>query len=267
MAVDEFSLIRRWTSRSTGQTGDGLSVGIGDDAAVFAVPSGRDVVVCCDAMIETVHFLRETMRPADIGYKAVVANVSDVAAMGGIPRFALVTAGVGPGWTPEELAAVYDGIHEACETYGLRLIGGDTVSTPDALHLSVTVLGEVEPGRALLRSSARPGDAVFVTGVVGDSAAGLHALLAAREAGCAVEARWQPLVARHQRPSAQVEAGRLLLLSGLGRALNDVSDGLASEAWELAEASGVAMVLERERIPLSPELRAYAAAAGRSFRC
>ncbi|WP_255298539.1 thiamine-phosphate kinase [Brevibacillus dissolubilis] len=255
---DEFSLIRQWTKPSLQDKGDGLVVGIGDDAAVFAVSAGREVVACCDAMIETVHFLKSTMNPADIGYKAMISNISDIAAMGGIPRFSLVTIGVSPNWTPDECQQIYDGMYEACRDYGVRIIGGDTVSAPDAMHLSVTLLGEVESGKALLRRSARPGDAVFVTGTVGGSAAGLHALFQARDTGEPVLAKWQQLITFHQRPAAQVQAGRLLLSHpGMG-ACNDVSDGLASELWEVAEASGVTIHIDQERIPIHPDVRGFA---------
>ena len=262
MAKDEFALIRRWTSRAANQEGTGLSVGIGDDAAVYAVAEGMEVVACCDAMIETVHFLRETMAPADIGYKAMISTISDIAAMGGIPRYALVTIGVAPGWSEAECAALYDGIYEALDQYGMHLIGGDTVTTPDALHLSVTVLGEVERGRALRRAGAKAGDAVFVTGPLGESAAGLHALLAASRRGTDVDGQWAALVSAHQRPRASVTAGRMLLAFGSVGALNDISDGLASELWEIAEASGVQLAIEQQRLPVSDTLRRYAAAVG-----
>ncbi|MFY0545931.1 thiamine-phosphate kinase [Brevibacillus sp. H7] len=263
MASDEFSLIRSWTSRSQGQEGDGLTVGIGDDAAVFSVSAEMEVVVCCDAMVETVHFLRETMKPEDIGYKAVISNISDVAAMGGIARYALVSIAVPPKWSEGECEAVYKGIYEACEAYGIRLIGGDTVSAPDALHLSVTLLGEVERGKALRRTAARPGQLVFVTGHLGGSAAGLHVLLDNRDAGAGVSEEWRPLVTMHQRPSAQITAGRLLLAAGGTGALNDVSDGLASELWEIAEASGVTLVIKASAIPIAEATRKYGEKVGK----
>ena len=256
VAHDEFSRIRQWTSRSRGEENDGLTVGIGDDAAVFTPAPGMEVVVCCDGMVETVHFLKETMNPADIGYKAVISNISDVAAMGGIARFALVCIAVPPHWTESECDRIYDGIHEACGQYGVRLIGGDTVSAPDSLFLSVTLLGEVENGQALRRSQAKPGQLVFVTGSLGSSAAGLHLLLEqTRQKGAAqrIPAAWQVLIDAHQRPQAQVQAGRLLLASGACGALNDVSDGLASELWEIADASDVALRIEADKIPLLPE--------------
>lgn len=262
VAHDEFSLIRQWTSRSDGQEKDGLTVGLGDDAAVFSPAPEMEVVACCDAMVETVHFLKETMSPSDIGYKAVTSNVSDVAAMGGYARYALVSIAVAPHWTPEECQSIYDGIYAACEAYNVRVIGGDTVSAPDALHLSVTVLGEVEKGRAIRRSQARPGQVVFVTGHVGSSAAGLHLLLRDGKATVESSGRWAKLIEAHQRPRAQVEAGRLLLESGACGALNDVSDGLASELWEIAEASAVSMCVDADKIPVREDVRAYALLSG-----
>jgi thiamine-monophosphate kinase len=260
VAHDEFSRIRRWTSRSAGQEGNGLSVGIGDDAAVFAVSAGMEVVACCDAMIETVHFLRATMLPADIGYKGMVSNLSDIAAMGGIPRFALITIGVSPQWSAEECSQIYDGIYAAAEQFGVRIIGGDTVSTPDALHLSITVLGEVESGRALRRSSAKPGDLLFVTGPLGGSAAGLHLMLSHRD----WMEQWPKLVQLHRRPFPRIREGRLLQAAcRRPGALNDISDGLASELWEIAEASEAALVIDRQRIPMEAEAVRFAAQAGK----
>jgi thiamine-monophosphate kinase len=258
VANEEFSLIHSWTKKAINQQGDGLSVGIGDDAAVFSISSGMELVACTDAMIETVHFLRETMAPEDVGYKSLISNFSDIAAMGGVPRFVLVTIGVPPTWSAEECQQIYEGMYEACALYGVRIIGGDTVATPDALHLSVTALGEVERGQALLRSSAKPGHLVFVTGRLGGSAAGLHALLEARDQGGSVQQRWHELLTRHRRPLAQVAAARLLIKYGQGGALNDVSDGLASELWEIAEASNVRVVVDQSLLPVEPDAVAYA---------
>lgn len=258
MIQDEFSLIKQWTRESLNKPhSKNVSVGIGDDAAVFSVTNHMDVVACCDAMIESVHFLKKTMKPSDIGYKSVVSNISDIAAMGGIPLFALVTIGISPNWNPSECKEIYEGIHDALREYHVQLIGGDTVSTPDALHLSVTVLGEVEKGKALLRSRAKPGDIVFVTGTLGDSAAGLHYLLSKDDNDESMDVRWKEMCAKHQRPTAQVIMGRLLQqLESMG-AVNDVSDGLASELWEIAEASGVSIVIDEDQIPLSKSLNDY----------
>jgi thiamine-monophosphate kinase len=209
-------------------------------------------------MAETVHFLRETMAPEEIGWKLLASNVSDVAAMGGQPVYALLTAAISPEWTEEELRQMYDGLYRCADKAGVTLIGGDTVRSPGGLILSLTMVGEVEQGKALTRSSARSGDVVFVTGTLGDSAAGLHLLLHHPE----WRKRFPRLVAAHCLPEPQLAVGRWLAGSGFSPACDDISDGIAQEAWEIAEASGVILVLEEECIPVSDEVREYAELMG-----
>ncbi|WP_028609378.1 thiamine-phosphate kinase [Paenibacillus harenae] len=291
--MDEFTRIHHWTAAR--QTADwqrkkGVIVGIGDDAAVVDPTAAADgiaepkrLLLAVDTMVETVHFKQATMRDEDVGYKALAANISDIAAMGGVPLHALVSVSVPPSYGPERMRRLYDGLYECAERYGVAVAGGDTTSSPEHLVVAVTVTGTVEAGRELRRSGAMPGDAVFVTGAVGMSAAGLHALLtregeaahrgnpdvhaeeiseaAARDCGLA-HSQLKGLVLAHQRPSPSVRAGRLLLGSGACRSLNDVSDGLASEAWELAEASGVRLTLIESLLPKSGSLAAYAAGTG-----
>ncbi|MDF2938602.1 MAG: thiamine-monophosphate kinase [Paenibacillaceae bacterium] len=270
--VDEFGLIRLLTGgrprphlAEQADPEGGVAVGIGDDAAVLNGRNGFQWVVTCDTMVRDIHFKPETMTYEAIGYKAMASNISDLAAMGAIPRFAVVALSVPASMETEALRELYDGLYACASRYGVAVVGGDTTSCPRDMTVSVTAIGEVETGRALLRSGARPGDAVFVTGPLGLSAAGLHLLLAAgRSAYEAVglpEER-QQLVRAHQFPQPQVEAGRLLVRSGLGRSLNDVSDGLASEAWELAEASGCVIELDEALLPEEPALAGYAREAG-----
>ncbi|MEI7026476.1 thiamine-phosphate kinase [Paenibacillus sp. y28] len=313
--MDEFALIRRLTAQSgtiekpergtadsaagaMAASDSGVTVGIGDDAAVVRHRSGWELVLSCDAMVETVHFRPDTMRAADVGFKAMASNISDMAAMGAVPRYALVTLCKPPHIPVAWLEALYNGLYECASRYGVAIVGGDTTSTPGSFVVSVTVTGEVEAGRALLRSGAQPGQAVFTTGYLGCSAAGLHGLLkqgrilepelwpatgeeaagskglsqeealvdpiggAGPEPGEAPAPALHELIREHQRPLPQVEAGRLLAQSGLCGALNDISDGLASEAWEIAEASGIGLVLEEASLPVHPGLAAYALQAG-----
>jgi thiamine-monophosphate kinase len=234
-------------------------VGIGDDAAVLNGRSGFQWVVSCDTMVRDVHFKPETMTYGAIGFKAMASNISDMAAMGAVPRFALIALSVPRGEREESLQELYDGLYECAGRYGVSIVGGDTTSCPADMTITVTVLGEVETGKALLRSGARPGDTVFVTGPLGLAGAGLRLLLqrggSAYDTGGLTEQQ-QLLVKAHQRPLPQVEAGRILVTSGLGRALNDISDGLASEAWELAEASRCRIELVEELLPPCRELLA-----------
>ncbi|ERI11722.1 thiamine-phosphate kinase [Aneurinibacillus aneurinilyticus] len=261
---DEFGLISYVTGRQKVPTTlrKRITVGNGDDAAIVAGRVNYEWVACCDTMVEDVHFKRQTMLPSDIGHKALASNISDVAAMGGIPLFYLVSLGLPHTWSEEEVAEIYDGMGALALRYNMALIGGDTVAVSGPLTLTITVLGEVERGHGLLRSSARPGDAVFLTGTVGDSGAGLDILLQERWGIANIPAEWMPLANRHRLPEPDVQAGRLLATSGIRVALNDISDGLASEAWEIAQASNVRLELEEAAIPLSAPILHYADVSG-----
>lgn len=254
---DEFALIDLLTGTAKplpNSIQSRISIGNGDDAAVVKGADGFDWIVCCDTMIEDVHFKRQTMEPYDIGYKALASNISDVAAMGGIPLFYLVSIAIPATWEEEELVEIYKGMANLAHEYSMALLGGDTVSSPSSLMVTVTVLGEVEAGRKLTRSNAREGDEVFLTGTVGDSGAGLDLLL---QEAKTISPSFSPLVERHRRPEPDVAAGRILAQSGSRVALNDISDGLASESWEIAQASHVQLILYEDRIPLSDAIREY----------
>ncbi|WP_068777524.1 thiamine-phosphate kinase [Paenibacillus sp. FJAT-26967] len=264
MEQDEFSLIRLLTAGRESEEElrtRGVVTGIGDDAAVAALSPGMQLVATCDTMTEGIHFLPVTMRDEDIGFKAMASNISDIAAMGARPRYALIALSVPPDADVEQIRRIYDGLYECAALYGVTVIGGDTTSTRSGIVLTVTVLGEVAAGEALLRSGAKPGDAVFVTGPLGGSAAGLAWLLRrgvkAAQWG-ALPAAEAELVRAHTRPLPQVAAGELLQRTGLCRALNDISDGLASEAGEIAEASGVGLLIAEELLPLAAGLAACA---------
>ncbi len=231
----------------------GVTLGIGDDAAVVAGgSSATEWLLAVDTMVEEVHFLDETMSESDVGYKALAANISDIAAMGGTPKYALVSVSVPPAWNAERMKLLFDGLYACAERYQVAVIGGDTTSAPLHLVVSVTLMGEVEAGKAIRRDGARPGQSIFLTGPTGLSAGGLHGLLNKADS---IPAR---LVLAHQRPSPSVKTGRLLLEMGWAASLNDVSDGVASEAWEIAEASGIRLLLKENLLPISGELASYA---------
>jgi thiamine-monophosphate kinase len=269
--MDEFALIRLLNRPRGSGFGDrpafGVAVGIGDDAAVLRPTGGTELVATCDMMVETVDFRPDTMRFCDIGYKAMTSNLSDIAAMGAEPRWALVALGAPRTTDVAALEQLYDGLYECAGRYGTAIVGGDTTATEAGLTVTVTVIGEAAAGRSVLRSGARPGDQVFVTGPLGGSAAGLHALLKIGQPAGPLETypeELQPLVRAHRRPEPRVDAARVLasLEPGVCSSLNDISDGLASEAWEIAEASGVRIVLDGSRIPMTEALKAYASKVG-----
>lgn len=229
-------------------------VGFGDDAAVVGVTSGRNVVAATDAMVEDEHFRWQWSSPADVGWKAVTVNVSDIAAMGAEPRWILVALGAPPDTPVDVLRGLYEGMDEACRAYGCELVGGDTVRT-DKTVVSVTALGEID-GEPMLRSAAKPGDVLAVTGFLGKAAAGLN-LLMADDPGNGQDV--PACIAAHRRPVARVEDGRVLRRGGVLAAL-DVSDGLASDVRRLSEASGVGV--EVTTVPVAPEAQRVAQARG-----
>lgn len=213
-----------------------------------------DNLICMDTMVEGVHFTKKTMNPYMIGYKALAVNISDIAAMGGIPLFYLVSISIPPSWSELELEEVYRGLNELAKQYSMDLVGGDTVSCKSELVITVTVYGKVEKGKTLLRSNVRPGDFVFVIGELGGSAAGLQLLLNNKQNYTSSE---KVLITEHQLPKPQVEAGRIFACSGARVALNDISDGIASEANELAIASGVTINIDYDKLPIHKNLLCY----------
>nr|WP_304219768.1 thiamine-phosphate kinase [Fredinandcohnia onubensis] len=244
---DEFHFIDQIKPKRVAQSG--LIAGIGDDAALFRPTSGMEQIICMDTMVEGVHFTSQTMDPFQVGYKALAVNISDIAAMGGIPTYYLVSIAIPRDWNETDLLSIYEGMAMLADRYDMDLIGGDTVSIAETLVITVTVLGEVEKGTHLLRSHAKPGDIVFVTGTVGDSAAGLNLLLHNGKDHSFTEIE-KTLIQKHQYPKPRVEIGRLL--STFQRvSLNDISDGLASETNEIAKASGVTLLIDENKIPLS----------------
>ncbi|MBY6038591.1 thiamine-phosphate kinase [Fictibacillus nanhaiensis] len=251
---DEFEWIKSITPSSSFQKE--LIVGIGDDAALWSVDEKMEQVVCVDTMVEGVHFTKDTLSPYQIGHKALAVNLSDLGAMGAIPQFFLVSIAIPNEWSEQDLQEVYEGMKDLAKKYRTDLIGGDTVSTKGPLVLTVTIIGKVEKGTHLLRSHAKPDDIVFLTGVTGESAAGLHLLLEKTRHHSFSESE-KRLVAQHQMPLPHIEQGRILSKSGFRISLNDVSDGIASELNEIAESSHVTIHIDEDKIPVSPFLEAF----------
>lgn len=254
MLHDEFEWIKSITPDSFYQKE--LVMGIGDDAALWSVNKEMDQVVCVDTMVEGVHFTKDTLSPYQAGYKAFAVNLSDLGAMGAIPQFYLVSIAISKDWNEEELSEVYKGMADLALKYKTDLIGGDTVSTKGPLVLTVTVIGKVEKGKRLLRKNAKQGDSVFLTGVTGESAAGLQLLLKSTRHHH-FSSDEQQMILQHQMPSPHIEQGRILASSGFRISLNDVSDGIASELNEIAEASQVTIHIDENKIPVSPLLARY----------
>ncbi len=246
MSLGEFEVIRRYFSPLNLARAD-VTLGIGDDAALCRPPPGMEVAVAVDSLVAGVHFPAHTS-PRDVGHKALAVNLSDLAAMGAEPAWltlALTLPEVEESW----LAEFSRGLGELAARYQMSLIGGDTTRGP--LCISVQVMGLLPEGRGLTRNGARPGDAIYLTGTVGDAGLGLRQALG--------HSRLKPatrdyLLGRLHRPTPRIAEG--LALRGVASAAIDVSDGLLADLGHLLEAGNLGARLDLARLPLSAELRA-----------
>lgn len=243
--IGEFGLIGRIASRAA--VGPGVRIGIGDDAAATEPTPGRWLLTTSDMLVEGVHFDLGYTDPFRLGRKSLAVNLSDIAAMGGEPRDFLLSLAIPPGLTVEFLDRFTEGMLTLASEHGVALVGGDTCRSPAGLVISVTLHGEQSPERTLRRSGARPGDIIFVTGTVGDSALGLELLRRGGREGWAVE--------RHLDPSPRVAAGLALAGAGFVTAMIDVSDGLLADLGHILELSGVGARVEAGLLPLSSAFR------------
>lgn len=237
---------------------DFLSLGVGDDAAVYRIPEGYDELISTDTMVEGIHFTAETMSAADVGYRICAVNFSDMAAMGGEPISLVLSLALPKRTSLDWLRAFYEGVRTCCEMYRVNLVGGDMTGAKDGIVITGTVVGRVPSGKAVRRSGSQVGDVVFVTGTLGDSSAGLQVILDGKGKD------FPFLVERHRRPLPQVDFGKSLRKGG-ATALNDISDGLSKELREIAEASGVDIEIDKSKLPLSDEIRKWGSVFGRNI--
>jgi thiamine-monophosphate kinase len=261
--LGEFELIARLTG-NLATRGD-VALGVGDDCAILDIGGDNWLLATCDSQVEGVHFTLQTSSPEEIGRKALAINLSDIAAMGGEPRYALVSLILPKRLPVAVLDGIYAGLRQEAERYATALVGGNVAGAgrSEQLVIDITLLGTVARGHALTRSGAHVGDIVFVTGSPGDSAAGLFTLLHPdqlypRDAQEAVRAR-------HRTPRPRVLEGRTLagLAPGIVTAMIDISDGLSGDLGHICERSSVGARIETGRLPLSPAMRAVAASVGR----
>lgn len=236
--------------------------GVGDDCAVLRTSGDRYLLVTTDALIENVHFRLDFGTARQLGWKTLAANVSDIAAMGGTPTAAVVCVGLTGALTVEFVDELYAGMEECAERFGISIVGGDTVRSPTALMLTVALLGEVEHEHLMLRCGAQPGDALLVTGRLGDAAAGLELLLHS-EIVVPPDVR-EKLVSAHCLPQPRVAEMRAAVTTGAVHAAIDLSDGLGGDLRHLAEESRVGAEIRADALPISPECRAAATALNRS---
>ena len=233
--------------------------GTGDDCAVMPQSEGLDALVSTDILVEGTHFLLDRIPPFDLGWKSAAVNISDIAAMGGVPRSTFLSLSL-PGSTPTSWVLDFmNGFRTLSDKYGTVLRGGDTTGSLHQVCINVTVIGDCPSGSAKLRSTARPGDLICVTGTLGDSAAGLRAVIDGDSSEIA-----RRLTERHYRPIPRVEEGVTLRTSAGVHAMMDISDGIASDILHIMEESGVAAEIDLNRIPVSADLLSFAGAKGLS---
>jgi thiamine-monophosphate kinase len=247
MSLGEFELIRRFFTQAGPRRAD-VSLGIGDDAALVRVPEGTELVVAVDTIVSGVHF-PEATSPADIGYRALAVNLSDIAAMGATPAWATLALTL-PTVDETWLAAFCEGFFGLARRHDVMLIGGDTTSGP--LSVTVQIMGHVPNGTALRRSGARVGDLIFVSGHIGDAAAGLA--LVRNRTKAASESSGERLRERFFRPEPRVALGQAL--RSVASAAIDISDGVGADLTHILEASNVGARLDLDRLPISKELGA-----------
>lgn len=248
MAVGEFELIARYF-RSVGAIRQDVLLGVGDDAALLAMPAGQALVACVDTLVAGRHF-PEDFPAEDIGWRALAVNLSDLAAMGATPAWVTLALTL-PEASDEWLEGFAAGFAALARAHGVALVGGDTTRGP--LTVTVQALGWVPPAEALRRDGARPGDLVYVTGWPGDAAAGLQLMQGQLTGQGALRAA---LIQKFRRPEPRVALG--LRLRGVASACIDVSDGLGQDLGRLAQASAVGATIRASELPLSQALFALA---------
>ena len=287
--LGEWGLIHRIQRTPYTRRRRGLVLGLGDDAAVIQIAPGKSLLLTTDLLVEGVDFDLARCSYDQIGYKALAANLSDIAAMGGLPRYFLVSLAAPPWTSVSSVDQLYRGMRRLAKRFEVALIGGDTSSSRHGLFLNLVVAGEIEPSKLVRRAGARIGDQIFVTGTLGDSRAGLEILkshasryksqvtrrrsqvktkragkLAAWDVGRATwNVQLATLINRHLYPMPRLREGRLLASNGLASAMMDLSDGLASDLRRLCEASRIGAVINLGSLPISSPLSRYAKMKGR----
>jgi thiamine-monophosphate kinase len=236
-------------------------VGVGDDVAVLDVSGPEYLVATCDAQVEGVHFARGQIDPYRLGRKTAAVNISDVAAVGGAPQWALVSLAIPDSTETDFVENLYRGMCDELAAAGAAIVGGNVARLDSGIAVDFILLGKVAPAHLVLRRGARPGDAIMITGFPGESRAGLELV---RRPGLKIpkEAR-ERVLARHFAPKPRLREGQALARSGLVHAMIDVSDGLLADLAHICRASGAGAEIHAEKLPVSPAASSVAQAAGK----
>jgi thiamine-monophosphate kinase len=252
--IGEFGLIHRIQKllKKEGVKTPGVILGIGDDTASILPRPGYELLVTCDCLVDGQHFLSDRITPLDLGRRAMVVNISDIGAMGGQPLYGLVSLGLKTDMPVADVENMYRGFAMELNPFGASIIGGNITKTGDAVFIDITLLGEVEQGKLMLRSTAKAGDTILVTGYPGQAAAGLQFLLRPQSSR---DIKEHPLVRTYNTPSHRAREGQAIARSGQATAMIDTSDGFLGDLGHICQDSGVGAELIQEKFPISEDLR------------
>ncbi|MFH1931583.1 MAG: thiamine-phosphate kinase [Pseudomonadota bacterium] len=259
--IGEFGLIDRIHEllQKEGVQTPGLMLGIGDDTASFLPHAGYEVLVTCDCMVEGRHYLPQHITPLELGQRAMVLNISDIGAVGGKPLYALVSLGLRADTPVSDVEAMYRGFVAELNPFGASIIGGNLTKSGDSPFIDITLIGEVEHGKTVRRSTAKVGDVILITGYPGQAAAGLQLLLQAQPNADLLS---HPLVRAYNMPSHRAREGRAIAQSGCVTAMIDTSDGFLGDLGHICKESAVGAELIQEKLPISEDLRQAAQKLG-----
>jgi thiamine-monophosphate kinase len=252
--IGEFGLIRRISDllKKEGIRSERVTVGIGDDTASFVPRPGYELLATCDCMVEGRHYLPQYIRPSDLGRRAMTLNISDIGAMGGKPLYALISLGLKGETLVRDIEEMYRGFLAELTPFGASIIGGNLTQSGNGMFIDITLIGEVEQGRGVRRSGAKPGNAILVTGYPGQAGAGLQLLLQSPDDP---QLLGHPLVKVYNTPSHRAQLGEAIAQTGRATAMIDTSDGFLGDLGHICEESGVGAELFKEKIPISEDLR------------
>lgn len=254
--LGEFGLIHRFAPLFAQSTGSGV-VGIGDDCAVIPQENADSLLVTTDLLVEDIHFLRHKITPFDLGKKSLAVNLSDIAAMGGIPAAAFLSIALPPNIDVEWIDDFFAGFQTLSQPAATPLLGGDTTRSLQQVTINVTVLGKANPRQIKYRSAAKAGDKICVTGVLGDSGGGLQLILEDRDK--TADSNGQALLRAHHSPLPHLAEGQWLARQEAVHAMMDVSDGIDSDLRRIMEASHIGARVFLEKLPVSTALACTAA--------